>query len=105
MEFLRIVPFSSDVAEQLLNYAYAAYCPQNQLQTWNCQWCKDGFYPVAFPYDRRTNTFGYVGVNMTDRTSMYLRKNLTMYKFLIYCTKTKLWLLLGAHKVIVCVTG
>jgi len=62
------VPFSTDVAEQLLNYAYAAYCPQNQLQNWTCQWCKDGFYPVAFPYDRRTNTFGYVGVNMTDRT-------------------------------------
>jgi len=49
-----------------LLFSYAAYCPESQLQTWTCKWCHNNtnigsFTPTAFPQDKKSDTFGFVG--------------------------------------------
>lgn len=51
----------------------AAYCPQDELETWTCKWCQEpsvsAFIPYSFPYNTKTDGFGYVGYNPANETS------------------------------------
>jgi len=64
--------WSQSLAYEYLYYAYAAYCPESELQSWSCSWCKEApvadFTPYAFPDDSKINGFGYVGYHNENQT-------------------------------------
>ena len=48
--------YSQDNATRTLYFAYGAYCPQQELYTWTCKWCK---YISNFEIANVTNTHYY----------------------------------------------
>ena len=62
-----------DVAREYLFYSYATYCPKSSITSWSCKWCEEApvkaFQPVAFPFDRRVQGSGFIGINNANKTS------------------------------------
>eukprot|EP01094_Clydonella_sp_ATCC50884_P021052 TRINITY_DN4530_c0_g1_i1.p1 TRINITY_DN4530_c0_g1~~TRINITY_DN4530_c0_g1_i1.p1 ORF type:complete len:306 (+),score=75.95 TRINITY_DN4530_c0_g1_i1:43-918(+) len=63
----KAITWNETEAQSALFYAYGAYCNGTSLEAWTCKWCvqrgQEGFVVTAQPYDKRTNTFAYVGYN------------------------------------------
>jgi len=59
-------------AQQYLFYSYAAYCNTDKVADWSCKWCSEpsviDFEPIAFPYDRKIDGYGYIGIHHTNQT-------------------------------------
>lgn len=57
------VSYSPSQALTELYLSFAAYCPQVNITSWNCYFCKDvsNFHVVATFDNSATNIFGYVG--------------------------------------------
>lgn len=58
--------FNMKIAYDQLMLSYAAYCPQDQIQSWSCYFCQNNsdvqqFKVVTTVYNATTNIFGYVG--------------------------------------------
>jgi hypothetical protein len=63
-----VTKWNYDTGYTYVLYAYAAYCPYETLNDWECKWCQynettRGFQPTGFFNDRATNTYGYAGYN------------------------------------------
>jgi len=63
-------PFDLDLAYNQLMMSYAAYCPADQLQPWDCIFCKNNsavasFVATSTITNETTNSFGYVGYTGT----------------------------------------
>jgi len=61
----QIVGIDYDTLKTIVFYAYATYCPDNQLLAWNCYWCFRGTSTKVTDIfnDTATNTFGYAGIS------------------------------------------
>ena len=57
------LPFDHDEAVQVLQLAYAAYCPVKALQGWDCFWCgKSSLSRVSIVLDDNDRLLGYVAL-------------------------------------------
>eukprot|EP01111_Echinosteliopsis_oligospora_P018076 TRINITY_DN80_c0_g1_i1.p1 TRINITY_DN80_c0_g1~~TRINITY_DN80_c0_g1_i1.p1 ORF type:complete len:306 (+),score=67.02 TRINITY_DN80_c0_g1_i1:59-976(+) len=60
-------PFDINMMYSKLMFAYAAYCPDDEIIEWKCKWCQynesgtSGFVPVKILYNNSDNTLGFVG--------------------------------------------
>jgi len=56
--------FDFNLALKYLYFAYAAFCPKEQLESWNCQWCDKvpNVQTYAVLESNLTDTYGYVGL-------------------------------------------
>jgi hypothetical protein len=52
-----------------LQYASAAYCPQQRVTQWICAHCVTNFNVTNVFTDSRTNTFAYAGVDWDNQIS------------------------------------
>lgn len=54
--------YSSSQALTELYHSFAAYCPTDDIQDWDCYFCDDNNFHVVATFDNSaTNIFGYVG--------------------------------------------
>jgi len=71
--------FSTTSGAAYTQYAWASYCPSQNIKSWDCFWCgynksSSTFSPTAVIYNNSTNILAYVGVND------YLKQNFVVFR-------------------------
>lgn len=63
--------YNESDANRTLNFAYGAYCPQSELESWSCKWCKNipDFQVLIVPSANSLQAF--VGYDIAHNTSYF----------------------------------